>query len=196
VSGEGHLLTNRHVIAGSRSVVVRVGGRIVRAKVVAEHPTRDMAILQVELPTDRRPHPVPLASGPPGRGERVFAFGYPMSDVMGTGVKLTQGAVVGVPEPGQEPRITFDAKVNPGNSGGPLCDECGNVVGMVTSKTNLGLGIDNFGFAIGSDDLKEFLRKSVPGYPVPEARRGKLEPQAVDSVVSPSVVLVLSAPPV
>jgi S1-C subfamily serine protease len=195
VSGEGHLLTNRHVIRDCGGVAVRVGGKVVQAEVVAEHRTKDIAILKAKLPKEWRPDPVPLAGGTPGRGERVFAFGYPVSDLLGSGVKLTQGSVAGVPEPGQEPRIIFDAKVNPGNSGGPLCDECGNVVGMVTAKTNLGPGMDNYGSAVCSDDLKSFLEKTVPGYAFPEARREKLEPRGVDGAVSPSVVLVLSTPP-
>src|SRR5262249_2233394 len=138
VAPDGYILTNYHVIAGPGRIGVRIPHvqQPVLARLVAQDPYRDLALIKIDVPAGVDLRPLPLAgSRPINRGEKVAAFGYPLGDVMGSGLKLTSGVVSALPEPGNENLLLLDIKVNPGNSGGPLCDASGNVVGMIAAKS-------------------------------------------------------------
>ncbi|MCA9226753.1 MAG: hypothetical protein KDA47_14120, partial [Planctomycetales bacterium] len=81
---------------------------------------------------------------------------------------------------------------NPGNSGGPLCDTHGYVIGMVTAKSANSLGVDSYGMAIPADRLALFLQENLPEFaatdqPAPD----ELAWDAVDRLVSPAVLTIL-----
>jgi S1-C subfamily serine protease len=128
-----------------------------------------------------------------GRGQRVAAFGYPGGEAVGVGLKLTTGVISGVPERGTGQMLLLDVKVNPGNSGGPLCDPAGNVVGVVTAKSVGGFGVDSYGMAVPARDVEEFLKKHVKGYRSGAVHDRALPWNEVDRLVSPSVVMILNA---
>jgi S1-C subfamily serine protease len=78
-----------------------------------------------------------LASTPPKVGERVVAIGYPLASIMGLTAKLTTGDISALAGSSDDPRYyQFSAPVQPGNSGGPLLNSSGEVIGVVTSKLN------------------------------------------------------------
>jgi S1-C subfamily serine protease len=135
----GNILTAYHVIEGSSEVTVRFfDGTEATATVDREEPERDLAVLHVaQLP--QTVFPATLA-GSVRPGDRVMAIGAPFG-IEGT---LTMGVVSGlnrsfvVEKTGQvlTGMIQFDAAVNPGNSGGPLIDMAGRVVGIVSGIIN------------------------------------------------------------
>jgi S1-C subfamily serine protease len=152
----GNILTAYHVVDGSSQVTVRFfDGTEAIATVDREEPERDLAVLHVEnLP--ETVFPATLA-GSVQPGDSVLAIGAPFG-IEGT---LTQGVVSGlnrsfvVEATGQvlTGMIQFDAAVNPGNSGGPLIDMSGRVVGIVSgiiNPTNDGVFI-GLGFAVPID---------------------------------------------
>jgi hypothetical protein len=101
------------------------------------------------------------------------------------------------PEDGVDGMMLLDAKVNPGNSGGPLCDERGNVLGIVTAKSLISeeLHADSYGMARPSWDIDAFLHKRFRDYKPVAVRTKKLASWAdVDRLVSPSVVLIMRRP--
>jgi S1-C subfamily serine protease len=197
ISESGYLLTNHHVVEGEGQVVVRLKGvdQPIPAKVIAEDANKDMALIKIDPPAGVKLSPIGLANSMAGRGAAVIAFGYPLMSQTGQGVKLTEGVVSALPEDERNSMFLLDMRVNPGNSGGPLCDNKGNVVGMITAKTGRAVGAfeDTYGMAIPSPELIKFLQQHLPkSAPAgPAVATNKLSTEEVDARVSPAVILIL-----
>jgi serine protease Do len=129
-----------------------------------------------------------------GRGQQVAVLGYPLGDLFGGGLKLTTGVISATPEIGNNNHLVLDARVNPGNSGGPLCDAFGNVVGLVTAKSYGGFSVDSYGLALPCQELDAFLKKHLKNYKPATAGAKKLAWDEVDQQVSGSVLMILKAP--
>jgi S1-C subfamily serine protease len=147
----GLVLTCRHVVDRSSEVVVSLAdGNEVPGRVLASLRSLDAAVLA--LPADLGPRPLPLRDTSDLRqGERVIALGHPwgMSHTVTSGIVSHAGRLL------QGHRfIQTDASLNPGNSGGPLLDMAGRVVGVATWILSRGQGI---GFAIPVNELASFL---------------------------------------
>jgi S1-C subfamily serine protease len=127
--GDDRVLTAAHVVEESPRAVVRTSdGRDVQAEVVRLDAHRDLAVLEaagLALPS------APLRTDAPDVGDVVYAAGAPLDEY----VQLTKGIVSALPVQDGVARIQTDAPVSPGNSGGPLLDATGSVVGIVVSKT-------------------------------------------------------------
>ncbi|MEN0019535.1 MAG: trypsin-like peptidase domain-containing protein [Planctomycetota bacterium] len=131
----GHIVTNAHVVRGARSIDVQFSnGRRESAEVIGIDPFTDIAVLRADnsdglIPAERATNVIP------SQGNRVFAFGSPF----GFRFSMSQGIISAL---GRDPANTIrtdggftnfiqtDAAVNPGNSGGPLVDVQGRVIGM------------------------------------------------------------------
>ncbi len=194
VVAPGYILTNYHVIEGPGRVVVLGSGAQSEtpAEIVAQDKEHDMALLQVTGPAAALP-PLPLSNVQAGRGARVAAFGYPLGDTLGKGLKFTEGAVSALPDTQGENMYLLDLRVNPGNSGGPLCDPYGRVIGMITAKSSISQDVDSYGMALPGDILQQFLEKSLPGWTPSSAAAPaeRLEWDEVDRAVSSSVLMVV-----
>lgn len=129
---EGHIVTNAHVVRGDERVAVTLhDGRLVTATVLGYDIPTDIAVLKIEAPGLQ---PAVISDRLPVPGQRVLAFGSPF----GFRFSVSEGIVSGL---GREPTsagdgvsftnfIQHDAAVNPGNSGGPLVDVRGELIGM------------------------------------------------------------------
>ena len=177
VSKDGLIVTNDHVVDGATQVQVKVGtsDKVQDATVVGADPSRDLALLKVDgsnLPTLSLGDSSTVAVGDP-----TYAIGNPF----GLDHTLTTGIVSALQRSLQAPdgatidgAIQTDAALNPGNSGGPLLDADGKVIG-VNSQIQTGSsngaegGNVGIGFAIPSSTVKSFIA---------EAKSGKLAPQA------------------
>ncbi len=158
---KGHIVTNYHVVQGSRSLSVVIGKKEYKAKVLGTEPRRDIAVLKIQ-PRKVRLKPVEL-----GRyrglvvGQKVLAIGSPygFDRTLTTGVISALGReIVGAGGVTIPDMIQTDASINPGNSGGPLLDSGGRLIGMNTmiySKSGSSAGI---GFAVPVS----FIRRIVP----------------------------------
>jgi S1-C subfamily serine protease len=196
ISSAGYVLTNHHVIAGEGRIEIRVPGtkETVPAELVAHDAERDMALLKVAMPDADKYRPIALLPDPIRRGAAVAAFGYPLGDELGTGLKFTNGSVSALPDESNEQMYMLDLTVNPGNSGGPLCDRRGNVVGMVTKKSATIGFEDSYGFAVPATDLLKFLDQHLPASAprIDAAAEGAaLDWDQVDEKVSSGVLMIL-----
>jgi S1-C subfamily serine protease len=164
------------VIKGCRKYEVRQSGNSYPAQLIAEDATFDLAILRtgIAFPEAR------LRSTPTAVGETIYVAGFPLADVLSKDMNFTNGVVAsaaGIRNDYAKFQIT--APVQQGNSGGPLLDESGNVVGVVVSKLNAirvasttGDIPQNVNFAIKVDVLRMFLDANRLGYAsVPPAGR-------------------------
>lgn len=132
VSKAGHILTNAHVVKNCTTITARPDGSLaVAAQVLARDATNDLAVLKVAGPVERT-----LAIRPNIRlGEGIAAFGFPHSELLATTGNFTLGNVTALAGLRDDSRyLQISAPVQSGNSGGPLVDGSGNVVGVVTAK--------------------------------------------------------------
>jgi S1-C subfamily serine protease len=161
IDGEGHILTNNHVIEGAEKVEVKLGDseKEYEAEVVGTDPGTDIALLQVEAPA-KELHPLTLGhSSEVEVGDPVVAIGNPF----GLDRTVTSGIVSALQRQIQAPNgfsinhvIQTDAAINPGNSGGPLIDAGGAVIGINSQIATGGGGDGNvgIGFAIPIDTIR------------------------------------------
>ncbi|MDB5346798.1 MAG: hhoB [Schlesneria sp.] len=192
VIAEGYVLTNRHVVDDADSLVIqdptKGDGLLFHAKVVAISKELDIALLecrQLKAPA------VPVNTTPVGRGTEVMAFGFPMATVVGKGLKATRGIITGLPSDATEKMLVLDVHVNPGNSGGPLCDRSGRVVGVVAAKTINTTLVQSYGLAIPINDALPFIKQHIRDYASPKVETKTAEWTDVDAVISPSTVMIL-----
>jgi S1-C subfamily serine protease/thioredoxin-related protein len=194
--GEGGLImTNRHVVDGSSKLTVRFphAEKPVPAEIVSFDADADMALIRCVPPPGAKVTPLALAGEKPvRRGEEVGIFGYPLGASKGESVKFAVGHVMALPEKVNEDMLMLDGRVNPGNSGGPLCDSTGRVIGMVTAKTMMSqkLRVESYGLALPANTLRDFLKKNNSGYKDAAATEKGKPWVEVDPIVSPAVVLI------
>jgi len=194
VSADGHVLTNHHVVKGVERTLVQLPGmkEPLPARVLSEDTAGDLALLKVEVPSGSKLQPVCLSTTMLSRGAAVGAFGFPLGESVGSGIKLTTGVVSATAEQTVHGMLLLDCRVNPGNSGGPLCDTRGNVVGVVTAKSLSGFGLDSYGMAIPARTVRDFLGEHLPRFETRAAGNVRREWDEIDRLVSPSVVMILA----
>ncbi len=161
ISDDGKIVTASHVVQVADSISVRfLDGEVIPARVLASDPTADLALLQLErLPAE--PQIAELGDSDLVEvGDPVFVVGAPL----GLDHTLTVGHISARRRSDGEPHATLaveqfqtDAAVNPGNSGGPMFDMGGRVIGIVSYILSQGGGFEGLGFVITSNMVKELL---------------------------------------
>ena len=134
----GYLLTNHHVVHKNKKIKVRMVGHDTPfpAKVLASDANVNIALVKAEIPADIKVTPVPIIPGVKA-GQPICVMGFPTTgNIRANFAKMplvtTAGIISGLPESeDNESFIQLDCRVNPGNSGGPLFNNLGVVVGMI-----------------------------------------------------------------
>src|SRR3989441_9199732 len=161
---EGRIITNNHVVEGSKTVdVTFIDGNTYTAKVVGTDPDNDIAVIQIiDNYSDENLIPLTLGNSTDLQvGQPVIAIGNPfgLSDTVTTGIisaigRLLPNENVGFSIPDV---IQTDAAINPGNSGGPLLDTQGQVIGITTAIQSSTGEFSGIGFAIPSNTMKRII---------------------------------------
>jgi S1-C subfamily serine protease len=205
----GHVITNSHVVNGCKSISIRLENSSDISVTVANLDKRnDIALLMVEkkqeAPDDETKLGVsvvskgqlsPIRTSDVRLGEAVMVAGYPYGKFVSSGLKVTSGIVSGTKGLGDNSgQFQLDAAIQPGNSGGPIFDRLGNIVGIVVSQLNKlkmaqasGSLPENTNFGIKAGAIRTFLeangvparRSNLTGYQSTEALAQIAEKQSV-----------------
>ena len=167
IDGEGHILTNNHVVEGADKIEVKLGASDTEysAEVIGADPASDLALLKVDAPS-KELHPLTLGdSSQVEVGDSVVAIGNPF----GLDRTVTSGIVSALQRQIQAPNgfsidnvIQTDAAINPGNSGGPLINAAGEVIGINSQIETGGSGSEGnvgIGFSIPINTAKSEIQQ-------------------------------------
>lgn len=185
----GYIVTNNHVAEDASDIeIFGINGDFTKgykAKVIGKDKVSDIALLQIEDPTiisswTNPPYSVNFSMA--DVGEDVFALGYPLIGTMGEEVKLTNGIISS--RSGFEGDVTnyqISVPIQPGNSGGPMFNEDGELVGIICAKHE---GAENVGYAIKTSYLKNLIESVASSNIVPtnNTLKGKALKDQVKSI--------------
>ena len=160
IDEKGIVITNNHVIQGAEDVFVRVNGeKNIKAKVIGADPGMDLAVLQIE--SDQKFTPVKFGDSDTARiGDWVIAIGNPfgLGGTVTAGIISARNRSIGLSR--YEDYIQTDASINQGNSGGPLFNMDGDVVGINTAILGQS-GSIGIGFAIPSNSAQKVINQLI-----------------------------------
>jgi serine protease Do len=153
ISSEGYIVTNAHVIGGAKAAgIITYEGELHQVELIGKNEYMDIALLKISGDYDM----LELADSDDIQiGEKVIAIGNPL----GLQFSVSEGIVSGVHRPGlneMEVYIQTDAALNPGNSGGPLINKEGEVIGINNFKIG---GTEGMGFALESNSIEETVNE-------------------------------------
>ena len=173
---EGHIVTNAHVVDGASSIEVRFAdGEQAAARLVGTDPSTDLAVIDVDVPASQL-EPLSFADeSTVDVGDPVVAIGSPfgLESTVTTGIVSALDRTIDAPNGyAIDGAIQTDAAINHGNSGGPLLDTAGRVIGVNAQIASESGGNDGVGFAIGVDTVKEVATALAAGEEVDHAYLG------------------------
>jgi len=159
VSRGGHVLTNNHVIYGcARVEIARPNGPGIPLRLVGEDRDNDLALLQ-ESGSQAKPVVFRAQSRPLRNGEPSIALGYPIRELLGSLI-VTSGIVSSLTGGQGDPsRFQMQTPIQPGNSGGPVFDESGQLIGVSVARIERvgGRNIQNVNFAVKGEVARKFI---------------------------------------
>ena len=160
VSNQGHILTNNHVVAGCKTLTTHDGKPL---RVLSRNATSDLALLQADFASSAV---AVFRTGPaPKLGDSVVAFGFPLPGLLSSEGNVSVGILSATSGLQNDVRfVQISAPVQPGNSGGPLFDSSGHVIGVVVAKLDAvkvaqltGDVPQNVNFAVHWAEVRAFL---------------------------------------
>ena len=172
VSKTGHIITNNHVIKGCQEISIHHKGSKLPATVIAFDPQNDLALLKADFtPTAI----LPLSRKRPEILQDIYVAGYPFGKRVSNSIKVTKGIISSLTGLGNNfSEIQIDAALQTGNSGGPILDMAGNVVGVAVAKLDIKYALKNFGtipentnFGIKSSIVRSILDSNDVTTPPP-----------------------------
>ena len=165
-STKDYVITNYHVVKGAGSILAKfTNGETVEAMVVAKDVRSDIAVLKLEQSPPLSATQIKLGDSSQARmGEKIFTIGYPASKIMGEKPKYSEGVINAMTGLKDDPAFfQVSVPVQPGNSGGPLFNERGEVIGITTASLSslamdaMGAIAQNVNYAIKSSFVKNLL---------------------------------------
>ncbi len=168
ISSDGYIATNNHVISDEEKKIKNIGVefnyndeiKTFKARVIKTDPQTDLAIIKIEDKSFKKVKPIPFSVKEEDAelGEQVFALGYPMAlTIMGSDIKFTDGRISSKTGfQGNVSTYQSTTPIQPGNSGGPLFDYNGNLIGINSSGLDKKI-VDNVSYTIKTSYLKNLI---------------------------------------
>ena len=172
VTSDGYVVTNYHVIEGCTDVKIHDKGRSILATLVTFDPNNDVALLK----GDFKPRSFfPLSRKTPKLLMDVYVAGHPFGQDISTSVKVTKGIVSSLTGIANNfSNLQIDAALQPGNSGGPIMNDKGNVIGVAVAKLDLEKIVDEYGvvpenvnFGVKANIVVNILESENINFPSP-----------------------------
>lgn len=143
VSEAGHIITNYHVIEGCKDMKVHSKGNVLETKRIAQDRRNDLALLKIASVPE---HSFSLSNESPFPLQDIVVAGFPFGEKVSSTLKFTEGVISSIAGLGDDySQIQIDAALQPGNSGGPILDEYGNVVAVAVAKLSLEKILKDYG---------------------------------------------------
>ncbi|MDB0073329.1 serine protease [Planktomarina temperata] len=163
VSDAGHIITNHHVIDGCKDIKVHSKGEVLTTLKIADDRQNDLALLKV---SHKPSHVFPLSGDSPYPLQDIVVAGFPFGDRVSSSLKFTKGIVSSLSGIGNNySEIQIDAALQPGNSGGPIIDEYGNIIAVAVAKLDMkkilkdyGVIPENTNFGIKTSAVRNLLQ--------------------------------------
>ena len=168
-----YVVTNYHVIENAKKITLKgINGNFstqYTASVAASDKKNDLALLKLNGNVSITNIPYSVSITTSDVGEELFVLGYPLTATMGDEIKLTTGVISSKSGfQGDISQYQISAPVQPGNSGGPLFDSKGNVIGIVSAKH---VGAENVGYAIKTSYLKSLVESVTSANVFPQTNK-------------------------
>jgi S1-C subfamily serine protease len=200
ISPSGHIVTNNHVVAGCGEIHGNLTGEApVTLRVVSADKANDLALLQG--PAGSFKDFVRIRDRSLRSGDSVVAIGFPYHGLLTSDFTVTTGIVSSLSGVMNDSRfLQISAAVQPGNSGGPLLDTSGQIVGVVSSKLDaikfasvMGNIPENINFAIKTGALRDFLDNSVVSYQTADSKADLKTPEIAGSARAYTLLITCNA---
>ena len=199
INAKGEILTNAHVVEACRTITVKLAsGNSETSAVFARDERNDLAVVRL-TGTNNPPTSIAMfREGLPVRaGDAIVALGYPLSGVLATEANISVGNVSALAGVADDSRyLQISAPVQPGNSGGPLLDASGRLVGIVTAKLNAlrvarftGDIPENVNFALKAEVARTFLDSKGIKYQMAQSDK-QMSPADVGDIARPFTVQI------
>lgn len=163
------VVTNHHVVFDSDSIRCFIEDMSYEARIIAKDQSNDLALLAIQDRPQGKHVFLTIGDASSARqGQSVYAMGFPLTDLLGSQMRVHSGIISALTGyEGRSSQFQLEMTLNPGNSGGPVLDQNGQVIGIVTSKLGLGLTGDGkiripegIVFAVKSDAIRPLLAAS------------------------------------
>lgn len=194
LSQNGYIITNQHVIDGAKTIKVTSinsnHNKSYTARVEVSDKQNDLAIIKITDLFTAPTIPYSFKFSQSSIGENCWVLGYPLTQTMGEDIKLTNGIISSKSGfDGNIAQYQISASVQPGNSGGPVFDNNGNLIGVVQAKHGLA---ENAGYAVKASYVRNLIDMLPNPITLPQTNMlsGKSLPQQVD-LASKCVVLII-----
>ena len=169
INDSGYIVSNNHVAGVCKKVEAIYNNQTLTADLIANDKVNDLAIAKIN--TSKKTKHLNISSGSKF-GEDIKVYGFPLTNRLGSGLKVTKGIVSSLNGPGNNySLIQIDAPIQPGNSGGPILNKNGNLVGIAVASISTPLMMSdttiipqNINFGVKSETLSNFLKANSIKY--------------------------------
>ncbi len=194
VSNKGHIITNHHVIENCNQINVHNRNSVISSQVIALDKTNDLALLKANFTPSSI---LKLDEDGPELMEDIFVAGFPFGKDISSSVKITKGIVSSLTGIGNDNSIIqIDAAIQPGNSGGPILSQDGNVIGVAVAKLDMDDTMENYGvipentnFGIKVGIVKKLLTQKSINFKSAQRNIGTSKRQIAESLTNSTFYL-------